>query len=221
MSNNSVVTYAGMGIIWNRMKGNGSEAKNIGWGTSATTGSLKSDVALYAPATETRVAGTSALSTTTYLGDTYLNTGTLTCLVGSKTITEASLNDTTTLSPTTSIAVSLTSGATSVSLNSASGITGNYYRQIVQEVVLVTGGANTALETITRAQLGTSAAGAAIGTITTVGGDGGAGTGGATSGQTATIGGTQGGNQFAHSDFGGIALNVNDSVLFSWKDALS
>ena len=31
----------------------------------------------------------------------------------------------------------------------------------------------------------------------------------------------KGGNLFAHADFAGIALNVNDSITFTWKDQLT
>jgi len=222
MSNNSVATYSGRSIIWNRMKGNGTEWNNIGWGTSTTTASAISDVNLFAPATETRVAGTSTLTTTTQLGDTYKNTGTLTCLVGAKTITEAGLFDTTTLSPTTTLAVSITNAVTSISLGAASGIaSNNYYRQMGNEVMLVTGGQNTVIETVTRGVLGSTSAAFAVSTATTVGGDGGAGTGGATSGQTATINAAKGGNMGAHADYAGISLSVNDSILYTWTDQLT
>jgi hypothetical protein len=40
-------------------------------------------------------------------------------------------------------------------------------------------------------------------------------------GQTATVGAGQGGNNFCHADFAGIALNVNDSILFTVKDWLT
>lgn len=231
MSNNAVATMSGRSIIWNRVRGNGTEPKNLGWGVGTNpnsaaitiTGAQTWDVNLFYPQTDgtTRAVGTSTLTTTTNLGDTYKITGTITCLVAAKTITEAALFDAVTMSPTTTLAASITSSTTTISLGVASGITSNYYRQIANEVVLVTAGANTTLEGITRAQLGSVAAVAPVGTPTTVGGDGGAGTGGATSGQTATIGLAQGGNVFAHADFAGIALNVNDSILFSWTDQLT
>lgn len=223
MANASVPTYSGRSIIWGRMKGNGTEWNNIGWGISTSTGSAAANVNLFKPATETRVAGTSTLTTTTQLGDTYKVTGTLTCLVGAKTITEAGLFDTTTLSATTTIATSITAAATSISIGLASGISsGNYYRQLEQgETVLVTGGQNTTTETVTRGVLGSTSAAAGVGTACTVGGDGGAGTGGATSGQTSTVNAAAGGNCGAHADFGGISLQVNDTVLFQITDTLA
>lgn len=230
MANAATATYSGRSILWNRMKGAGTEPKNLSWGTpaAALTGSANSDVALFSPATEARVAGTSSIVTTTQLGDTYQVTGTITCLVAGKTVTEAGLHDSTTASPVTSLAATIAStGATSLTIASATGTpanlpgSGNYYAQIENEVVLVTGGQGTTLLTVTRSALGSTAATHVSAAVFTLGGDGGAGTGGATSGQTATIGATQGGNLFAHADYGGIVLNVNDSIAYTWKDQLT
>lgn len=230
MANAATATFSGRSILWNRVKGNGTEPKNIGWGASgALTASANPDVNLFAPATEARVAGTSTIITTTQLGDTYQVSGAITCLVGAKTITEAGLFDIqATLSPVTSLAATISSsGATSFTIASATGTpanipgSGNYYAQIENEVVLITGGQGTTLLTATRGQLASTAATHVNAAIFTVGGDGGAGVAGATSGQTATVGATQGGNLFAHADFAGIALSVNDSISFTWKDQLT
>lgn len=224
MANAATVTYPGRSILWSRMKGLGTEPLNIGWGTSAVTASANSDVNLFAPATETRVAGASTAITTGQLADTYQVTGTLTCLVASKTITEAGLFDTTTLSGSTTISSTISSAVqTSVTLGAAVGPTTlNFFAQIGNEVVLVTGGQNTTLVTFTRAQLG-SAAGTSypIGTPFTVGGDGGARANFSLGNQTATMTAALGGNMFAHADFAGIALAINDSILFTWKDQLT
>ncbi len=188
------------------------------------TASANPDVNLFAPATEVRVAGTSTGITTTQLADTYQVTGTLTCLVAGKTITEAGLYDTTTLSGTTTIASTISTNAqTSVTIGAATGPTTlNFYMQIGNEVVLVTGGQNTTTITFTRAQLGSTAGNSyPIGTPITVGGDGGARTNFTLGGQTATVNAAAGGNMFAHADFAGIALNVNDSILFTWKDTFT
>lgn len=222
MANANVATYSGRSIIWNRMKGNGTEGKNIGWGTSATTASAIADVNLFTPATEARTAGTSTLLTTTQLADTYQVTGAITCLVGAKTITEVGLFDTTTLSPTTTVAT-LTIGATSAIIGSATGFPGslNYYVQVDNEILLVTAGQGTTTQTFTRGVLGSAAATHVAGATYTLGGDGGAGTGGATSGQTATVAAAQGGNMFVHADFAGIALSINDAINFTIKDQLT
>ena len=224
-ANAATATYPGRSLIWALVRnvGTPTEPKNIGWGDSTVTGSANSDVNLFKPQTEARTAGTSTMSTTTQLADTYKVTGSITCLVGAKTITEAGLFDTTTLSPSTTIATSsLAAASTSVTLAAASGITtGNYYRQIENECVLVTGGQNTTTETIVRAQLGSTSAAHATGVATTVGGDGGASKNATLGGGTATVTAAQGGSCFAHADFAGVSLSVNDSISFSWADQLS
>lgn len=221
MANANVATYSGRSILWNRMKGAGAEAKNLGWGTSSVTQSANSNVNLFAPATESRTAGTSSLTTTTQLADTYQVVGTITCATSSKTITEVGMFDTTTLSTTTTISNSLATTTTSITFGSNPGpTTGNYYIQVENETLLVTGANSTTL-TATRGVLGSSAAIHASGTPATIGGDGGAGTGGATSGQTATVNAALGGNMFIHADFAGIALNVNDSIAFTISDTLT
>jgi hypothetical protein len=221
MSNASVATYAGRSILWNRMKGAGAEAKNLQWGDSAVTGSASANVNLFKPQTEARTAGASSLITTTQLADTYQVVGTITCAGAGKTITEVGLFDTTTASTTTTLTASITASATSVTFAANPGPTsGNYYVQIENETLLVTGAASTTL-TATRGALGSTAAIHASAVPATLGGDGGAGTGGATSGQTATVGAAQGGNCFIHADFAGIALNINDSVAFTISDTLT
>src|SRR5215472_283231 len=172
MANASVATVTGRTIIWRRMTGAGTEPKNIKWGTAIpstggattpVTASAAGDVALFAPATEVGVAGTSTIVNTSaawVLGDTYQVTGTLTCLVGAKTITEMILSDTTTLSGTTTIATSSqSSGATTVTLTAGANLptAGNFYIQVENEVELVTGGQNTNTLTVTRGALGSSA----------------------------------------------------------------
>lgn len=219
MANATVATFPGRGIIWQRMKGNGTEAKNVGWGTSAITQSASANVNLFAPATEARTAGTSSIITTTQLGDTYQVTGTIVCAVGNKTITEVGLFDTTTLSGTSTLAASITAAATSMTLGANIGpTTGNFYAQAENETILVTGANSTTL-TIARGQLGTTSAVHASAVPITSGGDGGAG--GWTTGQTATFGAAQGGDIFIHADFAGIALNVNDSIAFTVTDTLT
>ncbi len=223
MANGSTVTYSGRSLLWGRMRGLSTEPLNLKWGVGGGfTGAANSDVALFSPATETGVVGTSTAVSTTQLADTYQVTGTMTCLVAPKTITEVALSDTTTLSPTTTITASMTAAQTTVLLGAASGIaTGNYYRQIGNEVVLVTGGQNTTTETIVRAQFGSVAGAPPVSTPTTVGGDGGAHANYSVGSQTATIGAANGGSLFSHSDFGGLSLNVSDSILFQIKDTLT
>jgi len=199
----------------------GTEPKNIGWGIGTPTGSANSDVNLFAPATESRVAGTSTMVSTSFLADTYQVVGSITCLGALKNITEAGLFDSVTNSPTSSLIAAVASASATVfSLGATIGpASGNFFAQLGNEVILVTGGQNTAVLTGVRAQLG-SAAGAsyASGTPFTVGGDGGAnanaGLGGASAAWTAALGGSM----FAHADFAGVSVNVNDSINFTFRD---
>lgn len=227
----TVATYPGRGIIWQRMKGLGAEAKNIQWGTGSgttisgtvVTGSAGQNVNLFTPATEARTAGTTSIISTTSLGDTYQVTGTVVCAVGAKTITEAALFDTATpVSLTTTVTNSLAAGTTLLTLGtSLAGNVGSYYAQLGLETVLVVGAAATSL-TVTRGVLGTTATAWAAATPITMGGDGGAG--GWTTGQTVnstSFTGLYGGNIFIHADFAGIALNINDSISFTFTDTLT
>lgn len=224
-ANAATPTFAGRSLLWAlaRQIGSPTEPKNIGWGDSTVTASANPDVNLFKPQTESRVAGTSSQISTTQLADTYQVTGSITNLVATKTITEAGLFDTITLSPTTTIgATSLAIAATSVTLSAASGITsGNYYRQIENEVVLCTAGQNTTTETIVRGQLGSASAAHQTGVATTVGGDGGASKNYTLGGGTATITAAQGGSCFAHADYTGVVLSPNDSISYTWKDQLT
>jgi hypothetical protein len=231
MANASTLTYAGRSLLWSlaRQADTPTEPKNIAWGDPASTltGSANADVALFKPQTEARVAGTSTMTSSgaNVLADTYQVTGTITCLVGAKTITEAGLFDTTTAASTSTIATSSqSSGATTVTLAATIGpASGNFYIQIENEVELVTGGQGTATLTVTRGALGTSAAAHAVGAQATSGGDGHANSNAGAGGQTATTANVlaKGGNLFAHSDFAGIALAVNDSIAFTWKVQLT
>jgi hypothetical protein len=224
MANAATATWAGRSILWARVRGLGTEPKNIKWGTSSVTASANSDVALFTPATETGVAGTSTMVSTSQLADSYRVTGTLTCLVGAKTITEMILSDTTTLSGTTTIATSSqAAGATTITVAAGANLitASNFYIQVENEVELVTGGQNTNTLTVTRAALGSSSAAHAVGVAVTVGGDGGANANASLGGQTGTVGAAQGGNNFCHADFAGIALAVNDSITFTVTDALT
>ncbi len=228
MANASVATVSGRTIIWRRMMGAGTEAKNLKWGTGTVTASAATDVALFTPATETGVAGTSSIVNTSALwalGDTYKVTGTITCLVAGKTITEMELSDVITLSGTTTIAgSSQAAGATTVTLTLGSAVsiptTGNFYIQVENEVEIVTGGQGSNIFTVGRGALGSTSVAHAIGVSVTVGGDGGA-SAVALGAQTATIDAAHGGNNFCHADFGAIVLATNDSILFSVTDQLT
>jgi hypothetical protein len=90
------LTATGRGIISDRIKGDGTEPLNIGWGTG-TTAPVDGDTALETAAAESKVAGTSSVQTTTTTDDTYRVVGTLTS-ASTQTISEAGLfNDADTL----------------------------------------------------------------------------------------------------------------------------
>jgi len=226
MANAATATFPGRSLLWAFVKAAGSptEPKNIGWGTSALTGSANSDVALYGPQTEARVAGVSSLIQTSFLADTYQVTGTITA-TNAKTITEAGLFDTLTAASTSVVTTSSqAAGATTLTLGAAVGpASGNFYIMVDQEVQLVTAGQNTTTLTVVRAQLGSAAVAHAIGATATAGADGLANTNASLGGQTATYANmtAKGGTMFAHADFPGIALNNADSILFVWKDQLT
>lgn len=87
-----VITYGGLGVITDRLKGaGGAEPKYIGWGTGAGT-ATRSRTTLYTEASESRVAGTSSRLTIAQTNDTYQVSGTMTA-GGTKTITNAGLFD--------------------------------------------------------------------------------------------------------------------------------
>lgn len=224
MANAATATFSGRSLLWARFRGIGTEGKNIGWGTGGGfTGSANANVNLFTPATEARTAGTSTMISTSFLADTYQDVGSIVCAGSNKTITEAGLFDTTTLSPTTTISNSLTTATTAITIGSGTGLpgSGNYYVQVANETMLVTGGQGSTTLTVTRAQLGSSAGTQASGTAWTLGGDGGANANAGVGGQTATVAASAGGNMFAHADFAGIGLNVNDSISFTWTDQLT
>jgi hypothetical protein len=164
------------------------------------------------------------LVSTSFLADTYQVTGTITA-TNAKTITEAGLFDTTTAASTSTVATSSqASGATTITLAATIGpASGNFYIQTENEVQLVTAGQGATTMTVVRGQLGSAAAAHAIGVTATSGADGLANTNASLGGQTATYANTtaKGGSLFAHADFAGIALNNNDSILFTWKDQLT
>lgn len=83
------VTATGRKIISDRIKGTGTEPKNIKWGRG-TTPPVDGDTALETPGAEASVVGVSTIATTTTTDDTYRVVGTLTS-ASSQTITEAAL----------------------------------------------------------------------------------------------------------------------------------
>jgi hypothetical protein len=83
------IPATGRAIASNRIKGIGTEPKNIGWGTG-TTPPVDGDTGLEVEAAESRVVGASSVQTTTTTNDTYRVVGTLTS-ASNQTISEAAL----------------------------------------------------------------------------------------------------------------------------------
>lgn len=219
-------TYSGCSNIWNRFNGAGTAGINLSYGVGTPGSAQKSDVALFKPSpdAEARVAGAVTFGTTGFLADTIKISGTITDAGTNKAITEASLHDTTTASPTTTFtSVPTTTAGTSGTVGSATGFpgSGNYFIQVDLEVMLVTGGQGTTTWTVVRASLGSTAATHTNGVQVTLGGDGGAsGMSGATSAQTATVGSGQGGSMTAHADFSAVNLNIGDALTNNWSEQL-
>ncbi|MFD1309703.1 hypothetical protein [Streptomyces kaempferi] len=147
----AVVTSKGREIIFNRLKGSGSEPLNLGWGNNPNSLTENvSDVALFKEASESRVTGTSSLVTTTTPSDTYQVTGTFTS-AGAQTIAEVALSDSASkpFSSTWSTAPTGTSG-TSATLGASYTPANGTYIQCRGEVMQVTAGTGTTSLTLVR-----------------------------------------------------------------------
>lgn len=185
------------------------EPKYLGWGTGAGT-AASSDVAPFKEATEARVTGTPSQQTTTSTNDTYQVIGTITS-ASSQTITETFLGDSASKPASTTLSASVAStGATTISVTSASGFpgSGTYAIQVDSEVMLVTGGQGTTTWTVTRGANGSTAAthsnGAAV-------------TGGNNPGSAAVTNGSL----LIHASFDGLAFNNGDSLQSTVKLSFS
>jgi hypothetical protein len=83
---------AGLAILTNRIKGEGSEPNYLHWGTGDTD-PVGGDTALETPRAEARVLGTSSREKTNVANDTYQVVGTLVCEGTAAAITEVALFD--------------------------------------------------------------------------------------------------------------------------------
>lgn len=181
--------------------------KAVGWGINATNPTAAaSDVAPFQEAAEARVTGTSSIVTGTTTNDTYQVVGTITSASG-QTINESILGLTTTKPQSTTLSAAITTtGATSISVTSASGFpgSGNYAIQIDSEVLLVTGGQGTTTWTVTRGYNGSAAATHSNGATVT---------GGNPPGSSAVTNG----DLFMHASYTGLALNSGDALQGTWQ----
>ncbi|MDT0435619.1 MULTISPECIES: hypothetical protein [Streptomyces] len=207
-----VFTAKGREIVAGRLIGTSptqAEPKNLGWGIGTPTAAA-SDVAPFAEAAESRVAGTSSLVTTTSTNDTYQVVGTLTSASG-QTITETFLSDSASKPAATTLSAAIAStSSTSLTVASASGFpgSGNYNIQVDGEVMTVTAGQGTTTWTVTRGVNGSTAATHSSGAVVT---------GGNTPGSTAIANGSL----LLHASFTGLALNSGDSLTATTKLSFS
>lgn len=91
----SRVVNLGIGLLNNRLKSGDAlsgEPNMVMWGTGTTPVDV-TDIGLETPATEPMIAGTSSLTTTNTLNDTYEVIATMVCNPISKAITEVGLFD--------------------------------------------------------------------------------------------------------------------------------
>jgi hypothetical protein len=213
------VTTKGREAIANRLKATSPtqvECLNVAWGQGGVgTGSpytaTLNDVALFQEASEARVAGTSTFVTTTSTNDTYQVVGTITA-AGAKTIAEAGLYDSTTKPAAAAVAAGgVVGSAVATTLNTAATFTpgNNNFIQIDTEVMQVTAGSGSTALTVVRGQNGTTAiATIAVADVVQPGNP---------PGQSGVTGGTQ----MVHATFTGLALNLNDSIQFTFQVQIS
>lgn len=215
MTNSVHLTYTGTDVMLDRFRNLGSttystEPKIIGWGTGGVAGgpftAAVSDVAMFSEAPESRVTGTSSLTTTTRTNDTYQVTGTITCTQsGGETIAEAGLFDNTTKPPVNTVASGGVVGSnSSTTLNTSSDFSPgtDSYVQIRTEVMEVTAGSGTTSLTVVRGANGSTAISTIAASDDVTAGD--------APGSTVV-----GERCFLHASFTGLALNDNDSISFT------
>lgn len=206
------VTSKGREVIAGRLKGatpTQAEALNVGWGTvGATPNATVFDVGLYKEAAEARVAGTSSFVTTSSANDTYQVVGTITSGSG-QTIAEAALSDASSkpFSTTWTTAPTTTSGTTGTSAASYTPANNSYIQDQSGEVMQVTAGSGTTSLTVTRGANGSTAVASANGNAITLGN---------APGRTDTNA-----TLMVHATFTGLALNLNDSIQFTFQVQIS
>ncbi|MGV9427072.1 hypothetical protein ACWDO7_22650 [Streptomyces sp. NPDC003656] len=206
----AVITAKGREIIANRMRGgtpSQSEPLNLAWGNNpAGLTAAATDVGLFKEASESRVAGTSSVTTTTTPSDTYQVTGTFTS-GSTQSVAEVALSDS--ASKPTAVdtvqagsAVIGSSSATTLVVSNGANFATNQYIQVRGEVLKITGISTNTL-TVTRAQNGSTA----VSTIA--------------SGDTVTGGNVPGvsnvtnGSLFFHADHGAQNLATGDQVSYT------
>ena len=208
------VTTKGREVIAGRMKGASptqAEPLNVGWGTvGSTPNATIFDVALYKEAAETRVAGTSSFVTgpSGTTNDSYQVVGTLTSASG-QTIAEACLSDSASKPFTTTWATAptTTAGTTGTTAASYTPANNSYIQDQSGEVMQVTAGSGSTSLTVVRGANGSTAVTSANGNQVTLGN---------APGRTDTNA-----TLLVHATFVGLALNINDSIQFTFQVQIS
>lgn len=202
-----VVTAKGREIMTGRMRGSTptqAEPLFIGWDTGGFTGAV-TDVNAFGESAESRITGTSSLTTTTTTNDTYQVVGTMTA-TGARTITAVLLSDTSAKPFATTV-----TGGTAVGSNSGTTLTvaasytpaNNTYIQIRTEVLQVTAGSGTTSLTVTRGANGSTA-------ISTI-----ANSDPVTAGNPPGVSTVTSGNLFVHGEHGSTTLANGESIAYT------
>lgn len=172
---------------------------------SSTVGTGQwSDIGPYQEFAETRTSGTASVTSNTAAAGTVVTqvTGTLTSL-SSQSVGESFLVMSATKPAQYTVTTSnVTAGASALTVNTSGALAGQYY-QMNNEVILIGSTASSNVWNITRAQNGSSAQTAKTTDTLTFGNIPGA--------TPAT------GDLFAHAGFIALALNINDSIAFTWQ----
>ncbi|MFI5880809.1 hypothetical protein [Streptomyces sp. NPDC051554] len=206
----AVITAKGREIIAGRMRGSSpsqAEPLNLAWGNNpAGLAAAATDVGLFKEASESRVAGTSSVVTTTTPNDTYQVTATVTS-GSTQSIAEVALSDSAS-KPTAVDAVQTSSGvigsnsSTNLIVASGASFSVNQYIQIRTEVLKITAIATNTL-TVTRAQNGSTA----ISTIAL--------NDVVTGGNIPGVTNVTNGSVFFHADHGSQSLSSGDQVAYT------
>jgi hypothetical protein len=210
----NVLTRTGKSIISNRIKGESTEPNVVAWGLNpAELTATNTDIALFSESAESRVAGTSSFTTTTFVNDTYQVIGTQTASAERK-IREVALTNSTTKPFSTTVEAG--SGVIGSNSSTELKVAANYtpvnktYIQIRGEVLKVESGEGTKNLTVQRGQNGSTASSAlAAADVVTLGNIPGPFS-------TGTTAPTTGASLFTHSDLAVVSLNSGDSIQWTW-----
>lgn len=202
MATTAVLTSYGRTVVTGSLNGTSANISDVAWGVGTPTASV-SDVGMFKESSESRVAGTKSVVTTTTSNDTIQVTGTITA-GGSETISEVGLFDSTTkpASTTWATAPTTTSGTTGTLTSGTGFASGAYAQDQSGEVMLFGTVSGTSVSAITRGANGSTATTSANGNEITAGTNPG--------GSAVT-----GGQLFMHASFTGLALSSGDSIAFT------